>query len=139
LSSGEAQAAVPTRPPAVVTSVTVRGNLADPTITIRGSHFGKKPHSTPTFNCSNFTGRVFGMTGLWLHDNTKGWTAGQFDTNASQSNCIGLFVSRFTSSRIVFRFGNCYDSQQFPEFVLSAGDEVTVQVKDSAPFTETIQ
>jgi hypothetical protein len=99
-----------------ITSVRFTGGAAAPIVTISGSNFGAEPAGTPA-GCSA-TGDVFG-TSLWLDDLTNVWTAGQ------NGDCIGLVVSTYTSTQIVYRLGSFYDDNAFQ---LNGGDGYKVTV-----------
>jgi hypothetical protein len=87
-----------------VTSVTFTGTPSNPTITINGSNFGTQPAPNPStpLNCvPGDTSFDYG-TSLLFNDSTRGWTAGQ------TGDCIGLVVSSYTSTKIVYQFGADY-------------------------------
>jgi hypothetical protein len=44
----------------------------------------------------------YGTSGLWFKDVTAGWTAGQI------GDCIGLNVTSYTNTKIVYQFGAGY-------------------------------
>ncbi|MDP9226263.1 MAG: hypothetical protein M3P18_20980 [Actinomycetota bacterium] len=48
------------------------------------------------------TSSDYGASGLWFQDVTQGWTAGQ------SGDCIGLIVSSYTDTQIVYTFGADY-------------------------------
>jgi hypothetical protein len=88
-------------PKPTITSVAFTGTGANPTVTITGTNFGSLPSATPA-GCGA-TGSNYGATGLWFQDVTQGkWTAGK------SGDCIGLVVSTWTSTQIVFGFGSFY-------------------------------
>ena len=87
-----------------VTTVAFTGTPANPTVTITGT-FGAEPAHDPAtpLNCVNGdTSYDFGTSGLWFTDATRSWTAGQI------GDCIGLAVTSFTSTQIVYTFGADY-------------------------------
>lgn len=81
--------------------VVFTGTATDPTVTITGTNLGTEPAGTPA-GCGA-TGLNFG-TSLYIADLTNGWTAGE--KSGSIDNCIGLLVSSWTSTKIVFQFGS---------------------------------
>ena len=91
---------VPVTAPPTISSVTFGGDASDPTVTIIGSNFGSEPGSIPA-GCGtsgdNFTG-----VSLTFDDTTGGWGAG------TGGDCIGLVVSSYTSTQIIYQFGNGY-------------------------------
>ena len=91
------------RPPAGITSVSFTGSPSDPTVTIAGSNLGDTAPTGSAVNCfGGDTGETFGSTGLWISDANAGWTAGQ------DGDCIGLVLQTWSSTQIVFQFGNGY-------------------------------
>ncbi len=100
-----------------ITSVAVTGTATKPTITVTGTNFGTEPPGTPI--CCGFTGDDFG-TALWFSDDTRFWGAG----NGADSNLIGLVVSSYSATRIVFQFGTFLDGFDS----LKPGDSYTMSV-----------
>jgi hypothetical protein len=121
---------VPGTPPPSITGVSFTGTSADPTITVTGSGFGSSPPiGTPETCQSGDTGDDYGSSGLWFSDATQGgWTAGQ------AGDCIGLIVSSWSGSQVVYGFGNEYAN--YP--AIQSGDQVEVDVQGatfSGPLT----
>ena len=121
---------VPGTPPPGITGVTFTGTSADPTITVTGSGFGSSPPIGSPETCqSGDTGDDYGSSGLWFSDATQGgWTAGQ------AGDCIGLIVSSWSGSQVVYGFGNEYAN--YP--AIQSGDQVEVDVQGatySGPLT----
>ena len=121
---------VPGTPPPSISGVSFSGTPADPTITVTGSGFGSGPPiGTPETCQSGDTGDDYGSAGLWFSDATQGgWTAGQ------AGDCIGLIVTSWSGSRVVFGFGNEYAS--YP--AIQSGDQIEVDVQGatfSGPLT----
>jgi len=112
---------VPGTPPPSITGVSFTGTSADPTITVTGSGFGSSPPiGTPETCQSGDTGDDYGSSGLWFSDATQGgWTAGQ------AGDCIGLIVSSWSGSQVVYGFGNEYAN--YP--AIQSGDQVEVDVQ----------
>src|SRR6202035_3835740 len=89
-----------------ITAVAFSGTPASPTVTITGT-FGAEPQPDPAYpiNCvAGDTSYDFGTTGLWFTDVNGAWTAGHI------GDCIGLAVTSFTSTTIVYQFGADYSS-----------------------------
>lgn len=111
-----AQASTGVRPgaitPATITSVTFTLSGDTPTVTVNGSGFGTLPKAdprTPVACTAGSTGYDYGPGGLWFTDKSKGWTAGQYKPKQHAGyDCIGLLVSEFTDTQIVFAFGSYY-------------------------------
>jgi hypothetical protein len=121
---------VPGTPPPGIIGVTFTGTPEDPTITVTGSGFGSSPPIGSPETCqSGDTGDDYGSSGLWFSDTTQGgWTAGQ------AGDCIGLIVSSWSGSQVVFGFGNEYAN--YP--AIQPGDQVEVDVQGatySGPLT----
>jgi hypothetical protein len=84
-----------------ITSVVFTGSPAAPTVTVTGKNLGTEPAGSPA-GC-NDSGQDFG-TALFFSEVTQQWTAGQ------SGDCIGLVVSSYTATRIVFTFGSNYNN-----------------------------
>jgi hypothetical protein len=120
---GIAALQVPPAPPPTVTSLTFSGSSADPTMTVTGTDLGSYPPPGAPESCqAGDTGEVFGSSGLWFDDATAGWTAGQ------SGDCIGLLVTSWSSTQVVFTFGNEYDG--YPP--VNAGDQYTLEVQGAS-------
>jgi hypothetical protein len=91
---------VPVTGPPTISSVTFGGDASNPTVTINGSNFGTEPGSSPA-GCGT-TGDNFTGVSLTFSDTTEDWGAG------TGGDCIGLVVSSFTSTQVVYQFGNGY-------------------------------
>ncbi len=88
----------------VVKTVKFTGTPAEPTVTITGSSFGPKPAPEPSEPLSCFAGDTsfdYGKS-LYFTETTRGWTAGEI------GDCIGLVVSSYSETQIVFSFGAGY-------------------------------
>jgi hypothetical protein len=119
-----------------VTSVVLSGTRAAPTVTITGSGFGSAPTGVPLSSVTNCpagsTGTDFAGAKLWVSDappTSAGplWTAGaQNGTTPVQGDCIGLNIVSYSSTQIVFNFGNQYNTHSW---ILHDGDGVTLSVK----------
>jgi hypothetical protein len=83
-----------------ISSVTFGGDASDPTVTINGSNFGTEPGSSPA-GCST-SGDNFSGVSLTFNDTTGGWGAG------TGGDCIGLVVSSYTNTQVVYQFGSGY-------------------------------
>lgn len=120
---------VPATPPPSVSGVTFSGPAASPSITVTGANLGSAPPiGTPETCQGGDTGDTYGSSGLWFSDASQGWTAGQ------AGDCIGLIVTSWSSSQVVFGFGNEYGS--YPP--VQSGDQVEIDVQGatfSGPLT----
>ena len=92
---------VPVTGPPTVDSVGFTGTDSDPTVTITGSDLGTEPAGSPA-GCST-SGDNFPGASLTFSDTTGGWGAG------TGGDCIGLVVSSYSSSQIVYQFGSGYN------------------------------
>jgi hypothetical protein len=93
-----------TNPPSI-TAVQFTGTPTNPTVSITGSNFGAIPPANPSSPVSCVSGDTsfdYGVSGLSFNDATAGWTAGQI------GDCIGLNVSSYTNTKIVYQFGAGY-------------------------------
>jgi hypothetical protein len=92
---------VPVTGPPTINSVSFTGTASDPTVTVTGSDFGTEPPGSPA-GCST-TGDNFPGTSLTFNDTTGGWGAG------TGGDCIGLVVSSYSASQVVYQFGSGYN------------------------------
>src|ERR1700722_14411546 len=109
-----------------VTSVSFSGTVAAPVITIHGHRFGSMPKAVPQKNPPAYApcvvhpvpkstasfGHDYG-TSLFLTDVSGNplWGAGRYHANeVGALDCIGLIVSKYTSSTVIFRLGSSYPS-----------------------------
>ena len=104
-----------------IDGITFNGTEATPSVVTTGFQFGNKPASEGVPSNCSATGHDFVGGKFYLEDVSGGWFAGQ------PSNCIGLFVSSYTSTKIDYTFGSFYDSSP-DNFVLNPGDQLTVAV-----------
>jgi hypothetical protein len=90
----------------VVTTVTLGGDPAAPTVTVRGSGFGTESDlgtAIPAY-CSE-TGSDY-ASNFYFSDLSDGWAAGQ--GSGPVGDCIGVFIVSYSDSQITFGFGNGY-------------------------------
>ncbi len=118
LSTGSVAGASPSPS---ISAVTFSGSVASPTITVTGSGFGTEAGlgSPLPGGCGGaFTGSDY-LNTLNLRDNTGAWQAG----SAAGGNCIGLLISSYSNSKIVFTLGSfyavAYDLNQGDSFTMS--------------------
>jgi hypothetical protein len=111
---------LPGAPAPAISGVTFSGSGSDPSITVTGTNLGGYPPiGTPETCQPGDTGDNYGSTGLSFGDVTQGWTAGQ------AGDCIGLTITSWSSTQVVFGFGNEYGN--YPP--VQAGDQVNVEVQ----------
>jgi hypothetical protein len=107
---------------ATVTDVEFSGSPTAPVVTVSGSGFGTQadlgiPNSP---GCGPQTGSDFGNE-LWVQDWTDNWVAGR------GTACIGLLVSSYSDTQIIFSFGSDYSS-----YTLSSGADFTLSLLGSS-------
>lgn len=126
LCSPAAAAAAP-----MFSTVTFTGDATNPQVTIFGSGFGIEPATTnPAYQGS--TGYDYGNA-LYLCDtssNPNAFCAGQNNGKGNGSDTIGLVVSSYADSQIVYTLGSDYASYYYPSdvFRLQQGDQFTMHV-----------
>jgi hypothetical protein len=131
----------------LITSYTITGTAAQPVITVKGSGFGATrpaadpashpngqdgcpafPASPPSYIAND--GYDYGSGQLYLWDMTAGWRGGNF-VSGSELDCIGLRITTWTRTKIVFRPGTAYDRPNLEggnRYILATGDSVQVDV-----------
>ena len=109
-----------------ISGVTLSGTPAAPTVTVTGSNFGSAaPTATPETCQAGDTGNDYGFGGLEFQDLTEGWGAGE------SGDCIGLLLTSWSSTKVVFTFGNEYANYG----PINAGDQIEVTVQGA---TDTV-
>ena len=91
-----------TPPTASMSALYVSGSLSNPTITIDGTGFGSQPSGVPA-GCGA-TGDDYMLSQFMLWDVQQGWQVGY------PGDCIGMVVSSWTSTQVVFQFGSFYSN-----------------------------
>jgi len=124
---------------AVITGVTFSGNVnpPGPTVTVTGNNFGLHPptgYNNNSTSCGPYTnnGDDFGTKFIFT-DHTSSWEAGR--GIPPNGDCIGISVSSWSPTQVVFMFGNAYGS--FDDWFAHAGDSFTLKLK-RAVFNGTI-
>ncbi len=109
-----------------ISGVTLSGTPAAPTVTVTGSNFGSAaPTATPEACQAGDTGDDYGFGGLEFQDLTESWGAGE------AGDCIGLVLTSWSSTKVVFTFGNEYANYG----PITAGDQIEVTVQGA---TDTV-
>jgi hypothetical protein len=90
-----------------IASVGFGGNAASPVVTISGSSFGSTVASLGSPQAAGGCGGSGSDYGnnLSLSDTAAGWTGGQ-----GPGDCIGLLISSYSDTKIVFTLGSSYAS-----------------------------
>ncbi len=109
------------QPHPLIKKVTYGGTASAPKLTVKGSGFGTVANLGPaTASCGGVgAGSDYPIT-LYVSDVTRAWNAG----NSEFCNHIGLFVTSYSNTKIVFHFGSTLASYGG----LHAGDQVTLTV-----------
>jgi len=109
-----------------ISSVMLSGTPAAPTVTVTGSNFGSAaPTATPETCTAGDTGNDYGFGGLEFQDVTESWGGGEL------GDCIGLLLTSWSSTKVVFAFGNEYANYG----PINAGDQIEVTVQGA---TDTV-
>jgi hypothetical protein len=117
-----------------ITGVQFHGSASNPTIVITGQNLGTEPPASPT-------GHVSGQNGCPAFTDDQGYdygtnlyitlpggvSGGRYRPEMSETDCVDLVVTKFTSTEVDFTFGSFY-SQQYPKYALSAGGPYQVVV-----------
>jgi hypothetical protein len=129
---------------ASITSIRVTGSAAHPVITIRGHHFGSRPAPRPKcrpgdFNkCGHYTGHDYGSMLYFVEKSKTRFSAGRDRPSRGELDAIGLVVTTYTSTKIVYHFGSGYhDGHGAYGWRLKNGDAFTASVK-GAHITGTV-
>ena len=139
-----------------ISSVVFTGSQAHPVITIHGRGLGSRPAPNPAYHPPALTHRLcpvkpvqplaqYGWdygTHVYLTDVSQhpGWSAGRYRPALGELDCIGLLISKYTPTEIVFRLGAAYPTIPGApaHYVLAAGDRFTVGV-DGTGFTGVVK
>ncbi len=106
---------------ATVSNVAFMGSSSAPQIVVTGSGFGTAP-PFPSYPACGDTGFDYGYD-LYLQDFTTNWAAGM-RTVSGGTDCIGLVVTAWSDSQIVFGLGNDYNNGNGD--VLNPGDSYSL-------------
>lgn len=111
-----------------ISNVTLTGSLTHPTFTVYGTGFGSEPKPLVAADLGH-TGEDYGVTALSFHD------LGPLTFNAGQNigtgrDTIGLVISSYTDTEIVFTLGSTYAGYYYPKgmFEIQEGDPYYVEV-----------
>jgi hypothetical protein len=112
-----------TTTPPTITSVQVTGTASAPSVTIAGSGFGASPPapdpSTPITCVSGDTSFTYPAGQLAFSDTTQSWTAGE------TGDCVGLIVTSWSNTKVVYGFGADYANFH----AVTKGDSIQVVVE----------
>lgn len=132
---------------ATITSVVFSGSVTAPTVTVNGSGLGSMPTPNPTYTpegtqlcplaASGNEGYDYG-TDLYLFDSPRNWAGGRYRPELQELDCVGLLVTTFTPTKVVFQFGSAYTKDGAKNnYVLAEGDAYQLAV-NGATFTGTV-
>lgn len=123
-----------------ITGVSTLGGPSNPTVTVNGTGFGgKMPASQPVPSCPGDPATGLGVNFLKAKLYINDYSAQNWQAGFAPGDCIGLVVSSYTKTQIVFTFGSWYQAPggggQGPTGdALAVGDPYTMSVK-GAHFT----
>lgn len=121
-----------------ISTVSITGAPANPTVSVSGSGFGTIPPVT-FLGFPGYTGYDYGKS-LYITDlsPTHGFDAGG-DAGMNLRDLIGLVVLSYTDTQVVFQLGSDYSLFYLPNniYSLSPGDPFTVVV-NGASFTGNV-
>ena len=121
-----------------ISAVYVSGATSSPTVTVTGQGFGTESAlgvaqdpvayfpTGVSNNCNGNLGNDYGAN-LYLQDTSANWNAGEGGTPTANGDQIGLVISSYSDTKIVFTLGSCYSFYR-----LSAGDAYTMNVLGAA-------
>jgi hypothetical protein len=120
-----------------ISGVNFTGGTATPTVTITGHGFGATPPvgaSDNATNCGNYTsnGEDYGTANLEFVDNGNFAAGGGTPPNG---DCVGLVLQSWSTDRVVYRFGNAYNT--FDHWYITVGDQYTVTI-ENVHYTGTV-
>ena len=133
---------------AAISSVIFTGTTMAPTVTINGSGLGSMPAANPTYTPAGTQlcplappagnqGYDYG-TSLYLYDSGRNWAGGRYRPELSELDCVGLLVSKFSASQVVFQFGAAYAQYgQQHNYLLAEGDPYQIAV-NGATFSGSV-
>ena len=104
---------------AKIDSVKVTGSNYGPTVTIKGTGFGSVPAGAALTPGCGSSGSDYNSDELYFNDSAEFWQAG------FPGNCVGIVVSSYTNTKVVFTFGSTYATNGW---FVDAHDRVTVGV-----------
>ena len=123
-------ASVTSAPAPAIKSVVLSGlgSSSPPTVTVNGAHLGTRiPVAVGSPGCvSGDTSEIYPSGELFFTDSSQGWTGGK------SGDCLGLSVTSWSASKVVFTFGPFYPDVG----TISVGDSIQVGVLN-AVFTGT--
>ncbi len=126
------------KPNHTIASVVFGGGSTSPTITVNGSGFGNKaPKPNPTDRPCNELDSP--NTGYDYGNNVVLWDNGPIDQFQAgyPGDCIGIIIQSWSSTQVVFTFGQWYEDVQLGRQPLDQGDPFVIHVK-GAVITGTV-
>jgi len=109
-----------------------------PIIIIHGQSLGTLPPRDPTTTPSNqplcpvaIEGTPGYDYGTRLYVAFGGVAAGRYRPSLNELDCLGLIVTKFTTTEVDLQIGGFY-TQTYPKFALTAGEVVQLQVNNAS-------
>ena len=133
---------------ATISSVVFTGTTTAPTVTVNGTGLGAMPAPNPTYTPAGTQmcplapppgnqGYDYG-TSLFLFDSSRNWAGGRYRPELNELDCVGLLVSKFTPTQVVFQYGSAYATyQQKDNYLLAEGDSYQLTV-NGANYSGTV-
>ena len=133
---------------ATISSVVITGTTTAPTITVNGSGLGTMPSPNPTYTPAGTQlcplappagnqGYDYG-TSLFMFDVPRNWAGGRYRPELNELDCVGVLVTKFTPTQVVFQFGAAYAAyQQKDNYLLAEGDAYQLAV-NGATYSGTV-
>jgi len=114
-------------PVLTVQSVIFTGTTASPKVTVTGSNFGSEPVGVSDNNnsCGRYTNNGYDFGPNFTFDDPGNFTAGS--GTPPSGTCVGIIVTSWSATQIVFVFGNAYNS--FDHWYLTDGDKYVLSIK----------
>jgi hypothetical protein len=139
-----------------ISGVAFHGPERNPVITVSGIGLGLRPKPNPAYHplghpplCPTPPTKPLAAYGfdygtrLYVDDRsqTPGWSAGRYRPQLSELDCIGLLVSSYSPTKVVFRLGAAYreptSDRAGHSYDLAEGDTVIIGV-NGAQFTTRV-
>jgi hypothetical protein len=114
-----------TSPPPTIKTLAVSGTASAPVVTVTGTGFGTSPPqaspSTPIDCVAGDTSFTYPAGQFEFTDTTQNWTGGE------TGDCIGLIVSSWTNTQVVFSLGAFYPDVA----AVTRGDAISVEIEST--------
>jgi hypothetical protein len=112
---------------AQVSGVSWSGSSSSPTVTVTGSGFGRRAPASIAVSgltsCGNFNGNDY--KSILFEDDTANWAGGHY-ISGTDGNCVGLNISSWSSTEVVFTFADAYGDFGW---IANSGDNFALGIK----------